>query len=245
MVWRAFRAIRPALHLINYIFNMCRMATTRARVRRPRRPGRPLERDADLRGRLLDAALARFVAEGINATSLKSIATQAEVTPALVHYYFGNKEQLVSAVVEERLMLVAADLQATLAGGDGSPGALIRGFVSGVHEVVARHPWLPVIWAREILTEGGALREMMLLRIAPMIPRVLASRFAEAQQAGKLNPALDPRLLVVSLIGLTLFPLAAESIWRRLFDAADIDRAALQQHTIALLERGLETGHAH
>lgn len=220
------------------------MTSIRPRIRRPRRPGRPLERDADLRGRLLDAALVRFVDEGINATALKSIATQAGVTPALVHYYFGNKEQLVTAVVDERLMLVAAELQATLAGSDGTPGSLIRGFVSGLHEVVARHPWLPVIWAREILTEGGALREVMLSRVAPMIPQALARRFAEAQKAGQLNPALDPRLLVVSLIGLTLFPLAAESIWRRLFDAADIDRASLQQHTIALLERGLEIDHA-
>lgn len=221
------------------------MATSRTRIRRPRGPGRPLERDADLRGRLLDAALVRFVADGINATSLKSIASQAEVTPALVHYYFGNKEQLVAAVVEERLMLVAAELHATLAGSDGTPGALIRGFVGGLHEVVARHPWLPVIWAREILTEGGALREVMLSRIAPMIPQVLANRFAAAQEAGRLNPALDPRLLVVSLIGLTLFPLAAETIWRRLFTADDIDHASLQQHTIALLERGLEIGNAH
>jgi len=221
------------------------MAISRSSSRRPRRPGRPAQTDADLRERLLDAALARFVAEGIAATSLKSIARQAGVTPALVHYYFGNKDQLVSAVVEERLMTVAAELQTALADGDGTPGSLIHAFIDGLHRVVARHPWLPVIWAREILTEGGALRDLMLSRIAPMIPQALAAQFAQAQKAGGLNPGLDPRLLVVSLIGLTLFPLAAESIWRRLFDAGDIDHAKLQQHTVALLERGLEIDHAH
>lgn len=221
------------------------MPTGRTAVRRPRRPGRPVESDTDLRERLLDAALARFVAEGINAASLKSIAKQAGVTPALVHYYFGNKDQLVSTVVEERLMVVAAELQGMLGGGDGKAGSLIRGFVSGLHGIVARHPWLPVIWAREILTQGGALREVMLSRIAPMIPQMLAGRFSQAQKDGALNAELDPRLLVVSLVGLTLFPLAAESIWRRLFKADDIDHALLQQHTIALLERGLEIDHAH
>jgi AcrR family transcriptional regulator len=219
------------------------MARRTATVR-SRRPGRPAESEADLRERLLDAALARFVAEGIAGASLKSIARQAGVTPALVHYYFGNKEQLLSVVVEERLMRVIAELRGVLADGDGDPGTLIRGFVGGLYAIVARHPWLPVIWAREILTEGGALREFMLARVAPIIPQMLAAKFARSQQDGELNADLDPRLLVVSLIGLTLFPLAAESIWRRLFDAGDIDHALLQKHTITLLERGLEIDHA-
>ena len=211
----------------------------------PRRPGRPTQGDPDLRERLVDAALSAFVSGGIAATPLKTIARAAGVTPALVHYYFGSKEQLVTAVIEERLMPVLARMQAFLADDLASSAGIARAFVGALHRVVAEHPWLPVLWVREILTEGGALREVMLTRVAPMLPQMMAARFARAQQAGNLNPALDPRLLVVSLIGLTLFPLAAESIWRRLFDAGDIDHTRLQQHTIALLERGLETDHAH
>ena len=220
------------------------MPSPRSATRRVRRPGRPVESDADQRERLLDAALHCFAAEGIKTASLKSIARQAGVTPALVHYYFGSKDQLVAAVVEERLMAVAAELQGVLATSEGKADVLIRGFVAGLHAIVARHPWLPTIWVREILTEGGALRELLLPRVAPMIPQVLAARFAHAQAAGELNDDLDPRLLAVSLIGLTLFPLAAESIWRRLFDAGDIDHARLQRHTLTLLERGLEFDHA-
>ncbi|MDN5781912.1 MAG: TetR family transcriptional regulator, partial [Luteimonas sp.] len=63
----------------------------------------------DVRGALLDAAIACFTAKGIAATSLREIATQAHVTPALLHYYFGDKAQLVEALVEER-MLPAFDM---------------------------------------------------------------------------------------------------------------------------------------
>src|SRR5918993_2104148 len=118
--------------------------------KRPRGPGRPAQSDADLRERLLDAALACYAAEGIKGASLKSIARQAGVTPALVHYYFGNKDLLFAAVVEERLMRAMAALQGGLDPGDGTPGALVRGFVAAVHAVVVRHPWLPVLWVREI-----------------------------------------------------------------------------------------------
>jgi TetR/AcrR family transcriptional regulator len=212
--------------------------------RRPRGPGRPAENAADLRERLLDAALACFTAASMASTSLSTIAKRAGVTPALVNYYFGDKARLVDAVVQERLMPVVGELQAAVGSPAAEPSQLLRNFVQGVHAVVARHPWLPVIWVREILTEGGALRGLMLSQVAPMLPRMLSARLAQAQQAGALNPGLDPRLTVVSLIGLTLFPLAAESLWRQVFDADDIDASHLQNHTLALLERGLELRHA-
>lgn len=205
-----------------------------------RRPGRPAPGTPDLREHLLDAALDCFAAEGIAAASLKSIAHRAGVTPALVHYYFGSKDALQSAVVEERFMQVAEGLRALIGLSDRSVRELIADFVAGVHALVERFPWLPVIWVREILTEGGALRETTMSRVAPMVPRALAERFARAQGAGEINPALDPRLLVVSLIGLTLFPLAAEGIWRQVFPDDDLGRARLQQHTIALLDSALE-----
>jgi AcrR family transcriptional regulator len=193
-----------------------------------------------LRERLLDAALACFVAEGIKAASLKSIAHRAGVTPALAHYYFGSKDELQAAVVEERFLPVGLALREVLGDPARPARELATGFVDGEHALVARFPWLPVIWVREILTEGGALRETMLSRIAPMVPQALAARFAQAQREGAINAALDPRFLVVSLIGLTLFPLAAEGIWRRVFPDGALDHARLRAHTLALLDGALE-----
>ena len=221
------------------------MAQARSSVRRPRRPGRPTESEGLLREQLLDAALARFAAEGIRNAALKDIARDAGATPALVHYYFGSKDALVAAVIEEKLMPVLAELSLALGAVEGAPRDLVRSFVRSLHAVVARHPWLPVVWVREILTEGGALRDLMVKRVAPMLPQVLAVRLAQAQSRHEINADLDPRLIVVSLIGLTMFPLAAESLWRRLFSAEDIGPEQLQSHTLALLERGLEFDHAH
>ena len=65
-----------------------------------------------------------------------------------------------------------------------------------------------------------------------------------AQPAGQLNPDLDPRLLMVALIGLTMFPRASAPIWRPLFGADDIDFNDLRRHTLVLLDRGLELDHA-
>jgi AcrR family transcriptional regulator len=53
----------------------------------------------DTKERILDAAERLFARHGIGATSLRSIIAEAGVNLAAVHYHFGSKEALVSAVV--------------------------------------------------------------------------------------------------------------------------------------------------
>ncbi|WP_449467226.1 TetR/AcrR family transcriptional regulator [Stenotrophomonas humi] len=194
---------------------------------------------ADLRAQLLDSALTCFVAQGIAATSLRDIARRAGVTPALVHYYFGDKARLQQAVVEERLWPVMMQVHAGVHEAGEGVEHLVAAFVGGLVRAVAAHPWLPTLWVREILCEGGALRELMIERVGPVLPRVLAERFTAAQQNGQLNPQLDPRLIVVSLVGLTMFPLASAPIWQQLF-GAELGGDEVQRHALALLTRGLE-----
>ncbi len=207
-----------------------------------RSPGRPGADGPDLRERLLDAAIACFVRGGIAATPLRAIATEAGVTPALLHYYFGDKAQLQEAVISERVLPAFAQLREPIMAAGDDVAALIAGFVQGVGCVVAAHPWLPSLWVREVLCEGGALRDVLFERIGPALPQMMSARFAQAQANGELNEDLDPRLLMVSLVGLTLFPAAGAPIWRRLLQADDLDFDALRRHTLALLDRGLGVG---
>ncbi|MFC4527516.1 TetR/AcrR family transcriptional regulator [Dyella halodurans] len=208
----------------------------------PRAPGRPTLDSPDLRPHLIDAALACFVRDGIAGTSLRGIAADAGVTPALLNYYFGSKLALRDAVFEERLMPAVLTLRGHVASAGDDIQALVGSFVRGVLGLVASHPWFPALWVREVLCEGGALRELLLSRIGPELPQMLAARFAEAQRRGQLNANLDPRLMVVSLIGLTLFPAASAPIWRQLFQA-DLGVDAMANHALALLGHGLDTTH--
>ena len=207
---------------------------------RKRAPGRPLADAPDQRAAALDAALACFVRQGIAATSLRDIAREAGVTPALLHYYFGDRQQLLAAVVAERVMPAFLSVREGLAQAGDDVGEIVAAFVCGVTDAIARHPWWPQLWVREVLCEGGALRDLLVQRIAPDIARLLAGRFAAAQAAGRLNADLDPRLLLPTLVGLTMFPAAGAPIWRQVFDADDLGLDDVRGHALALLDRGLE-----
>jgi TetR/AcrR family transcriptional regulator len=219
-----------------------------AKVRRkktePRRPGRPRAEESNQRERLLEAAVACFAADGVAATSLRNIALKAGVTPALVNYYFGSKQHLVDAFVAERVTSVVQVLRENLLAAGDDPRALIAAFVHGIHDAVARFPWLPSLWVREVLNEKGVLRDVLPKIIAPQVTHLLARMLVDAQKRGAIGPDLDPRLLIVSLVGLTMFPLAAEHLWRRIFAADDVDRDMLLRHTLALLDHGLGGRHA-
>ncbi len=207
---------------------------------RKRAPGRPSADAPDQRAVALDAALACFVRQGIAATSLRDIAREAGVTPALLHYYFGDRQQLLDAVVAERVMPAFLSVRERLAQAGDDVADIVAAFVCGVTDAIARHPWWPQLWVREVLCEGGALRDLLVQRIAPDIARLLAGRFAAAQAAGRLNADLDPRLLLPTLVGLTMFPAAGAPIWRQVFDADDLGLDDVRGHALALLDRGLE-----
>lgn len=208
---------------------------------KPRRsPGRPPKARVDQRERLLDAAIDLFAKQGIAATPLSAIARHARVTPALLHYYFGDRERLLDALMEERIAPLVAPLHDDLRALADAPRVRIEAFLRELLQLLTGHPWLPPLWLREVIGEGGLLRDRLIQRIARPVAADLNDGIARAQARGAINRDLDPRLLLVSLIGLTMFPLAARSIWSHVFDAEDIGPAEFARHTIALLERGLE-----
>ncbi|MCW2589522.1 MAG: transcriptional regulator [Mycobacterium sp.] len=63
-----------------------------------KRPGRP-PGISDTRDRILANARELFARNGIGNTSIRAIAAAADVDAALVHHYFGTKEQLFAAAV--------------------------------------------------------------------------------------------------------------------------------------------------
>ncbi|MEV6318522.1 TetR family transcriptional regulator [Streptomyces sp. NPDC051776] len=136
----------------------------------PRRRGRPARTEAEngpgARERILAAARTEFAARGYDKTSIRGIAKAASVDPALVHHYFGTKEQVFEAAVEVSLepALVVPDV---LAQGSKGVGERLARFFFGVWEnPVTRAPLLAVI--RSAVTHeaaAGVLRNFLLRRL--------------------------------------------------------------------------------
>lgn len=206
-----------------------------------RRPGRPAAQaeSPGQRDKLVDAAVALFARHGVAATSTKAIAAEAGVTPALVHYYFRDRETLLDAIFDERLQPLIEQVFGALQGDATNTIARIQALAGQLIRTASATPWFPGLWIREIVSTEGQLRERLLQRVALRRAQFVAAPLAAAHAQGQINPGLEPALVMVSLIGLTLLPLATTHIWRQLPGAADIDTDTLVRHVTALLGHGL------
>ena len=119
-----------------------------AAPRRGRRPGAP-----DTRAAILVAARELFAANGFAGTSVRAVAAAAGVDAALVHHYFGSKDDLFVASLELRIDPRTALLPVVEGGVDGAGERLMRLFLDVWEDEETRLPLLALV--RGILDPGG------------------------------------------------------------------------------------------
>jgi len=155
-----------------------------------RRPG-----PSSTRAEITAAAARRFAAAGYDATSLRQVAADASVDPALVRRFFGDKEQLFTAVASA---LIDPE-RAVAAVADGPPEAagerLLRYFLSLLGDVSRPGPLLGVI--RSAVTSehaAGLLRGFL----AGQVLREIAVSFPSGR------PEFGAALAASQLVGLAV-----------------------------------------
>ena len=87
------------------------MAADEPRRGQGRRPGESQTREA-----ILDAARRRFGEQGYDGTTIRGIAADAGVNPALVHHFYGTKERLFAAAM--RLPVVPSEIITVVLGAE-------------------------------------------------------------------------------------------------------------------------------
>ncbi|WP_055702535.1 TetR/AcrR family transcriptional regulator [Streptomyces silaceus] len=166
----------------------------------PRRRGRPSRTQAEngpaTRDRILDAAREEFSERGYEKTSVRGIAKAAGVDSALVHHYFGTKEQVFEAAVT---IAFAPALEAPAAIEEGpleGVGERLTRFILGVWESPAtRVPLLAIV--RSAVNNETAAAVFRRLVAAQLLSRI--ARRLEVPDA-----QLRAELAAAQLVGIAM-----------------------------------------
>ena len=155
-----------------------------------RRPG-----PSSTRAEITAAAARRFAVAGYDATSLRQVAADASVDPALVRRFFGDKEQLFTAVASA--LIDPERAVAAVAGGppEAAGERLLRYFLSLLGDVSRPGPLLGVI--RSAVTSehaAGLLRRLL----AEQVLREIAVSFPSGR------PEFGAALAASQLVGLAV-----------------------------------------
>ncbi len=101
--------------------------------RKHRRPGRP-EGQTNLADSILDTAELLFAESGYAGTTLRQVAERLNVTPAMIAYYFQNKDNLFREVFTRKALAISQRRMEQLAALEAAPdyGAadLVRAFIA-------------------------------------------------------------------------------------------------------------------
>lgn len=132
------------------------------------------------RARIRDAALRRFGDHGVNATSLRVIAEDAEVSPALVVHHFGSKAGLIRACDEHVSATTRHAKQQAMAAGAGFDA------LGSLREAEASRPLLRYL-ARRLVDHSP--------QVATLVDELVTDAQAylsTGEDTGMIRPTADP-----------------------------------------------------
>src|SRR3954447_23033086 len=137
-----------------------------AAMRKPKAP------EASRAG-ILAAALDEFAARGFKGASMDAIAARTHTTRALINYYFGSKEKLYIAVLEQ-VYAEIREAEAQLDLDHLEPVAAIRRIVQFTYHYYLEHEGFVRIVVAENQARGRQLRKSRAMRTLnrPIIERL-------------------------------------------------------------------------
>lgn len=180
----------------------------------------------DVRAGLLLAARDLFTRRGFQAVSTRELAAAADTTPAMIHYYFGDKHGLYQALLEEVIPPVLAGLEAR--DGDTGHPLTVGEFMAGYVRMFRANPWLPQLVFREMQEGGDEFQRHFVERFASRARQLIVSALDRARREGRLRDGVDTDLALVSVMSLCVFPFLARPMLEKVLDEA-VDEEFLER----------------
>ncbi len=170
-----------------------------------------MQRQADRRAEILDAAERCFIRSGFHQASMQEICAEAKMSPGNLYRYFPSKEAIIAGISERNRAEAAESFLAVQAAPDFFSGlaALAR------HHLVERSTEEVGLCA-EIMAESR--RSPEIARIAHDVERDIrngiAAMLRRAQEAGEIKAELD-----LDAVSRVLMVLGDGISWRRTVDS--------------------------
>lgn len=147
--------------------------------------------------------------KGYSATRTRDIAEEAGINLALLNYYFRSKEKLFEQIMLERIQQLFGSLLPIIADPSSSLELKIEQIVSNYIEMLLENPDLLIF----VLSEMRKNPELFQNKI-PIAHFLEHSNFVE--QLRERRPDINPIQILLSILGMTVFPFIARPAFSRL-----------------------------
>ena len=188
--------------------------------------------------RILKAAMAEFARYGLGGARVDRIAARAGANKRMLYYYYGDKEALFLAVLEDSYARIRrAELGLHLR--DLDPVQGMRRLVEFTWDYYLQHPEFLTLLNSENLHRARHLKRSRDIAAmhSPLIA-LLRDLLRRGERAGKFRKGVDPVQLYISIAGLGYFYLSNRHTLSTIFERdllAPRSKAGRLQHMTELV----------
>jgi len=155
--------------------------------------------------KILIAAQNVFIEKGMDGARMQAIADEAGINKALLHYYFRTKEKLFNAIFIKVFSQIFPNLM-TMVLSDLPLEEKLGAFVETYIDMLQKNPFLPTFILKEMNRNPDFLASV--IKSSGVNPKAISNMFEKEMEAGKIK-RMDPREVLINIIALSIFPIAA------------------------------------
>jgi AcrR family transcriptional regulator len=158
--------------------------------------------DVSTEERIKDAARMIFTKKGFLATTIRDIATEADINVASVNYYFRSKEKLFAFIMEETIQKLFNKIEPVLNDENTSLFQKIEVCVGYYIDQVLENPDFPFFMVNEVM--AGSTKLPMISNIKLLVNSHFATQLRALETDGQIN--FHPMNLIWNISGMIMFP---------------------------------------
>jgi TetR/AcrR family transcriptional regulator len=192
---------------------------------------------AESRAAILRAAAREFAALGIAGARTESIARQAKVNKALIHYYFKDKETLYGAVLDSAFSGLKSIVFQVL-DGDQPVRERFLAYVGAYFDFVVQNQTYPKLMQREMMRarEGQSphIDKIVKNYIQPIYLRV-GELIRQGIAEGEFRP-VDPAHFIPSMISVIVFYFSSTPVMQKIVKFNPLAPERIAERRLAVLD---------
>ena len=192
--------------------------------------------DKDCRATLIAVATPLFAEKGFHGVSVRELAKSAGMNLSMISYYFGGKEALYAAVLNEQFATLRQVPEIRTM--DTDPQVKLELYVRSTVARYRKQPYLLRFYTSE-LTNPTACFETIVKPAIKKVVQMLLDTFSDGLSHEKFRDGLNPADTVLALAGMVNFYFLLEPATAELVDHAPERDEQLIRHIMDIFTRGI------
>jgi AcrR family transcriptional regulator len=169
-----------------------------------------------------------FMRKGYPGTTTREIAEEAGLTHALVNYYFRSKDKLFDIVSQEEVASFFGKIYPIVNNEDTNLFEKVNGLIDYYTEILIAEPGMVFFITSEMQFRPERIA-------ANMAANQGLAKAVIARQLREVKPDIHPMQLMMSILGMIIFPYIASGVFQRSMEMSEAEIKKMLQERVEFL----------